>query len=182
MPGVTRSGRIAATYNMIPNLIWTALFFSPVAVFCYYHVSHKSIYILLAISLIPIFFPNSFFDSMQLSRKRTFYKRIGVKYINKFTQNGAVLKKYLRKKYPDLKPESTNKLLFRKQLGQTYFFEKFHFSMFVFFTAIAVYALIKAYFVWALVIFFCNLFYNIYPNLLQQYIRLRLSTAMKRTN
>ena len=171
---------LIASYNMIPNLVWTAVFFSPVAIFCYRSVSHQFVYILLGISLIPIFFPNSFFDAIQLSRKQIFYKRIGVKYINKFAQNGAVLRRYLRKKYPGLKSVPANKSFIKKQYSQTYFFEKFHFSMFIFFTAVTAYALVKNYLLWAVIISVCNLFYNIYPNLLQQYLRLRLSPVRER--
>ena len=167
---------------MIPNLVWTGLFLLPVAIFCYTLLNPKSVYILLGISLIPIFFPNSFFDTIQLSRSTAFYKRIGVKYINKFAQNGAFLNQYLRNKYPKFKPISTNKSSITKHYYQTYFFEKFHFSLFIFFLAVTVYALVKSYFLWALILSICNLFYNVYPNLLQQYIRLKLASTIKRSS
>ena len=173
--------RLASTYNMIPNLVWTAIFLTPVAIFCYRNLDHEIVYMLLGISLIPVFFPKSFFDFIQLSRKPLFYKRIGVKFINKFAQNGELLNQYMRKKYPAFTPVPTNKLSILKYYNQTYFFEKFHFSMFIFFTAITVYALIRYYLLWALIVSVCNLFYNIYPNLLQQYIRLRLLLAIKRS-
>ncbi len=166
---------------MIPNLVWTILFLSPVAIFCYSLMSQKSVFILLGISFIPLFFPNSFFDAIQLSRNAAFYKRIGVKYINKFAQNGALLNQYLRNRHPQFKTISANSSSIRKQYFQTYFFEKFHFSLFIFFTAAAVYALIKSYLLWAFIISVCNLLYNIYPNLLQQYIRVRLSAVVKRS-
>lgn len=166
---------------MIPNLVWTVLFLSPVAIFCYRFVNQQSIYILLGISLIPAFFPNSFYDNIQLSRNPKFYKRFGVQFINKFAQNGSLLNKYVRKKYPGLKSLPVNKLPGEKQFSRTYFFEKFHFSMFIFFGAVTVYALVKDYLLWAFIISICNLFYNIYPNLLQQYIRLRLSSVRKRS-
>ncbi|HSZ34209.1 MAG TPA: hypothetical protein VK772_12915 [Puia sp.] len=176
-----RINRLASAYNMIPNLIWTTLFLLPVAIFCYSELNHQTVYMLLGISLIPIFFPKSFFDFIQLSRKPLFYKRIGVKFINKFAQNGEFLNRYMRKKYPGFTPVPTNKSSVLKYYNQTYFFEKFHFSMFIFFIAITVYALIRSYLLWALTVSFCNLFYNIYPNLLQQYIRLRLLLAIKRS-
>jgi hypothetical protein len=46
--------------------------------------------------------------------------------------------------------------------------------MFVFFILITVYALIKNHFLWAMIISASNLVYNVYPNLLQQYVRLKL--------
>lgn len=165
---------------MIPNLVWTALFLLPVAIFCYTFINYISVFILLGMSFLPIFFPNLFFDAMQLSRYPAFYERLGVKYINKFAQNGTLLNKYLRNKYPKFKPVSPSKLLFKKLYHQTYFFEKFHFSLFIFFTTVIVYALTKSYLLWALILSICNLLYNIYPNLLQQYIRLKLKSVLKR--
>src|SRR4030095_11735200 len=83
--------RIAAIYNMIPNLLWTALFLIPITIFCYSFLTSKTTFILLGVSLVPIFFPNSFFDRIQLSRSAHLYRRIGVRYINTFAQNGQLL-------------------------------------------------------------------------------------------
>ena len=54
---------------MIPNLLWTVLFLIPITLFCYNFVAPKMTYIFLGVSLIPIFFPNSFFDSIQYRQK-----------------------------------------------------------------------------------------------------------------
>lgn len=170
--------RIATIYNMIPNLLWTAFFLFPIAIFCYTFITLKTTYILLGVSLIPIFFPNSFFDSIQLSRNSHWYRRIGVKYINTFAQNGSILNDILRKKYPDFKVVSRTKASIKKQYYQTYFFEKFHFSLFLFFTIITIYAGIQGHFYWVLTLTISNLLYNIYPNLLQQYIRVKLRSAV----
>jgi hypothetical protein len=163
---------------MIPNLLLTALFLIPITYFCYTFLSPKTTYILLGLSLIPIFFPNAFFDSIQLSRSAPFYKRIGVKYINAFAQNGALLNEFLRKKHPHFKVISKNKSSIRKQYYQTYFFEKFHFALFLFFTIVTIYAVIQGHFYWVLILTISNFFYNIYPNLLQQYIRVKLKSAV----
>ena len=162
---------------MIPNLLWTMLFCIPTAIFCYTFITPKTTYILLGICLIPIFFPNSFFDGIQLSKNSHFYLRIGVRYINIFAQNGSLLNTFLRKKYPDFRAVSKTRTSIRKQYYQTYFFEKFHFSLFLFFTAITIYAGIKRHFYWAFILAISNLLYNIYPNLLQQYIRVKLKSV-----
>jgi len=164
---------------MIPNLFWTLLFLLPITIYCYREISLRSVFILLGISLVPSFFPNSFFDSIQLSKRAVFYKRMGVKYINRFAQNGTLLNQYLRKKYPQLKAISSGKSSIRKTYQQTYFFEKFNFSFFLFFTTVTAYALVEGHLLWALALSVCNLFYNIYPNLLQQYIRIKLAPAVK---
>ena len=163
---------------MIPNLLWTALFLTPIVIFCYTFIPLKTMYILIGISLIPIFFPNSFFDSIQLSRSSHWYRRIGVKYINTFAQNGSIVSEILRKKYPDFKVISRTKRSIKKQYYSTYFFEKFHFSLFIFFSIMIVYAAMQGHFYWVLILTICNLLYNVYPNLLQQYIRIKLRSAV----
>ena len=170
--------RVAEIFNMIPNLLWTAFFLTPITIFCYSFIPQKTIYILLGVALIPIFFPNSFFDSIQLSKQSHFYRRIGVKYINTLAQSGDILNKFLKKKYPNFKVVSRNRTSIKKLYYQTYFFEKFHFSLFLFFTAVTIFAGIQGHFYWTLILTISNLLYNIYPNLLQQYVRVKLRSAM----
>ena len=169
---------MAAIYNMIPNLLWTALFLIPITIFCDIFITPKMTYSLLGVSLIPILFPNSFFDSIQLSKNAHWYRRMGVKYINTFAQHGTVLNEILRKKYPNYKVVSRTRASIKKQYYQTYFFEKFHFSLFLFFTMVTIYAGIQDHFHWVLILVISNLLYNIYPNLLQQYIRVKLKSAV----
>jgi len=170
--------RIAAIYNMIPNLLWTALFLIPITIFCYSFIPPKVVYTLLGVSLIPIFFPNSFFDRIQLSQNAHLYRRMGVKYINIIAQNGILLNEILRKKYPNYKVISRTRASIAKQYYQTYMFEKFHFSLFLFFTIVTIYAGIQGHFYWVIILAISNLLYNIYPNLLQQYIRVKLKSAV----
>jgi len=167
---------------MIPNLLWTALFLIPITIFCYTFITPGMTYALLGISLIPIFFPNSFFDRIQLSRNGHWYRRMGVKYINTLAQNGSVLNEILRKKYRNYKVLSRSRASIKKQYYQTYFFEKFHFSLFLFFTFMTIYAGIGGHFYWLFILAISNLFYNIYPNLLQQYIRVKLKSAVTGKN
>ncbi|MBE7174209.1 MAG: hypothetical protein INR73_26780 [Williamsia sp.] len=166
-------------YNIIPSLLWTALFLIPAFLYCYANVPSKITYILLGASLVTIFLPNSFFDRMQVSKTPLVYRKMGVKYVNALAQNGSLLVGILKKKYPDYKIVSKTNASIKKQYFQTYFFEKFHFSLFLFFTLLTVYAGLHGHFYWMLALIIINLFYNIYPNLLQQYIRLRLKSVMR---
>jgi len=172
--------KIAAMYNMIPNLLWTAIFLIPITMFCYSFVTPKTIYTLLAISFIPVFFPNSFFDKIQLSRNARWYTKIGVKHINTFAQSGSLINKIVRKKYANFKAISKAKASIKKQYLQTYVFEKFHFSLFLFFTSMIIYAATQGHIYWMAILIISNLLYNIYPNLLQQYIRIKLKSAIHR--
>jgi len=162
---------------MIPNLLWTALFLIPITIYCYTFLIPKMIYILLGASFIPIFFPNSFFDRIQVSGNSHWYRRIGVNYLNTFAQSGGLINKILRKKYPGFKTIQRAQASIRKQYYQTYLFEKFHFSLFLFFTVITIYAGVKGHFNWVIILTISNILYNIYPNLLQQYIRVKLKSA-----
>lgn len=172
--------RTADIYNMIVNLFWTALLLVPVVVFCYSWMEKELFWIFFAISTSAIFFSKHFFDRIQLSKNADFYKRIRVGFINRFTQNGDIINGLLRKKYPDYKVVSPKRILVRKLIEQTYVFEKFHFILFLFFTLITVYSIVNSYFGWATLFFTSNIIYNIYPALLQQYIRIRLKRAMEK--
>lgn len=162
---------------MIPNLIWSALFLTPLVIFCFYFMNPMTTYILIAISLVPLFFPNSFYDRIQLSSRVQWYRKIGVRFLNKFAQHGSIVNRILERRYPGFRVINKTSASIRKQYYQTYFYEKFHFSFFLFFTIATVYAYYKKQFNWALIITICNVLYNIYPNLLQQYIRVKLKSG-----
>ena len=159
---------------MVPNIIWSIINLVPISFFCYSLLDLRLFYVFVLASMIPIFFPNSFFDKIQLGKTITTYKKLGVGVVNKFSQNGDIINRMIRKRFPDYRVIRHNKSSINKLVQQTYVFEKFHFFMFLFFTFTTVYAISKNYFGWAAVITLTNLLYNIYPNLLQQYIRLKL--------
>ena len=52
--------------------------------------------------------------------------------------------------------------------------------MFLFFLLTGIYALLRGQIWWAFIITFNNVVFNLFPNLLQQYNRLRLRRLMKR--
>ena len=171
-----RLKRIVALYNMIPNLFWSAINLIPIFIFCYHNMNVRLIYIFSALSLLTTLLPRKFLDNIQLGNSISVYKKIGVKFINKFTQNGDLINGLIRKKFPLYNVISNKTLSHKKLLQQTYIIEKFHFAMLSFFTLTTIFSLLHKYFWWALVISFTNLVYNVYPNLLQQYIRIRLSS------
>lgn len=132
------------------------------------------------VGLFTILIPNSFVDSMRIGRTTALYKKIGVDFINKVTQNGSMINKLIRKKHPGYKVVSSDRRSFIRLIKQSYFFEKFHWVLFVFFTLTTIYALHENYMTWVLILFVTNLIYNVYPSLLQQYIRLKLEAVSKR--
>jgi len=174
--------RTLALYNMIPNLIWTIINLTPIFIFCFTLMSHKIIYIFLAVSSIPIFLKNSFLDKLQVAKTTSTYKKLGVNVINRFAQNGAIINRLMKKKFPEYKIVSIKESSISSLIGHTYMFEKFHLILFLFFDFTIVYAIVNAHLFWASIILVSNIAYNIYPNLLQQYIRLKLKLYKKRTS
>src|SRR5258706_722533 len=95
-----RLRRIVALYNMIPNLFWSAINLIPIFIFCYHNMSVRLVYIFSALSLLTTLLPRKFFDHIQLGNSVSVYKKIGVKFINKFTQNGDLINGLIRKRFP----------------------------------------------------------------------------------
>lgn len=165
-------------YNMIPNIIWSVICLSPIFIFCYSRMNMKVFYWFLIISLLTLLLPKSFFNLLQIGKTISFYKKTGVTFINKFTQNGDIINKIIRKDYPQYRVVSKRNAT--SIISQSYMFEKFHFMLFSFFILTAVYAIIQKSFGWAVILIITNFIYNIYPLLLQQYIRLRISNNKKK--
>lgn len=176
---VKKRKTLLAWYNLIPNLIWSVLNITPVLVFCFTLIEPRLIYVFLALSFIPAFLKNSFINKLQIGKTTKTYRKLGVHLIKKVSQNGDIINALLKKKFPDHKIVAGNKKSISALIHQTYIFEKFHLVLCVFFSLIILYAVIKQYWVWAFIILVTNIAYNIYPNFLQQYIRLKLSLFEK---
>lgn len=168
--------RMVALYNMVPNLFWSLLNLLPMFIFCYSRMPGKVIYVFSGVGLLAVFLPRSFFSYIQLSKTSAFYKKMGVHIIKKYAQNGDVITNLIRKKYPHYKVVTKNKKSIKSLLQQSYMFEKFHFILFLFFILTTIFAAINGYCLWVFILLITNLMYNVYPNLLQQYIRIRLKT------
>ena len=165
--------------NLLVNLIWSFIFLFPLVVFCYTKMPRNWFVISLLISLLAIFLPASFFSVYQVSKSRLFYKKIGIEFFNHFTQNGTLLNRLVKNNFPEYKRFQTKEEALKKLFNQTFMFEKFHFIVGIFFIETTIFAFINNYYYWVAFFIVGNVIYNIYPMLLQQYIRLRL-TAFKR--
>lgn len=168
-------------YNMTVNVVWSMICLLPVSIFCYKLMDRTWFYTFLGISILGYFLPKSFFRKIHVGKTAEFYQRAGIVFFKKFTQNGDFVNKLIRKKYPDYKVITTNKMSIKRFLGQSYMFEQFHFVVFLFFVFAMIYALIHECFWWAIIITITNIIYNIYPILLQQYLRMRLMAMAAKT-
>lgn len=173
------TARLLSWYNMIPNLLWSAVGLVPISIYCYRHLSASRFWLMLVLSLFPILLPRSVMQQLMLSSSPRFYKKIGVPFINHLAQNGTVINWLVRKKYPLFRFMRPTRISVKRLIGQSYMFEKFHLVLFVFFLLVSMHAAANGDLKWMLAITACNLFYNVYPNLLQQYIRIRLERFNK---
>lgn len=171
--------RIRNLYNAIPNFLWSAIGLVPVSVFCYRFMGLKLIWIFLGVSFLPTFFPNLFLVRMQFGRTTKIYKKLGVHRINRIAQDGEIVNRQIRKRFPHYKTVTYHSRAVNRLIQQTFINEKFHLILFLFFIFAMVYAILIKEYAWALIIFLTNVGYNIYPNLLQQYIRIKLMNYKK---
>src|SRR5436305_7725971 len=144
-------------YNMIPNLLWSLLNLTPVGYFCYTNMPPKLVYIFLAISLAGYALPSSFYRTIQI-KNLNFLKKAGVSIVQKYAQDGVVINKLIRKKFPEYKL-LYNRRTIESQYKKTYFFEKFHFVMLLFFLFTTIFALAYSYYLWAFIIMIANIIY-----------------------
>ena len=175
------ANRLAIWYNQLSNVFWSVLGFAPIGYFCYTRMDLGWLYLFLALSLPAVLLPHSFYDAMQIGRTTAVYERMGVRIVRKFTQDGDWVNRMIRRRFPTYKVFDSYPSI-RRHLRKAYTIEKVHFAFFLFFLYGALYALVKEYFLWAALIMLTNLIFNVYPNLLQQYNRLRLRQLMRRGN
>jgi len=125
---------------------------------------------------------NSFVDKLQIGKTIKIYKQLGVHHINKVAQNGVIINNLIKRKFPDHKIVTNKRSSVSGLIAQTYIFEKFHLILFLFFSLTFIASFLNGHWVWAAVILLTNIAYNIYPNLLQQYMRLKLVLFSKKLN
>ena len=128
-----KAKRTLALYNMIPNLVWSVINLVPITIYYIHLPSQTMLYLFLIFSLIPIFLPIKIVDKIQLSSSAKIYKRLGVHLVSKVSQNGEIINRLVKRKYPDHKIVAFNKRSIAGLISQTYMFEKFHLCAFHFF-------------------------------------------------
>lgn len=162
---------------MIPNLLWTIIHLTPLVIYCYKEMEPLRIYVTLGLSCLTAFLPQFFYNKLQLSPSTAIYKKIGIGWVRRFSQDGDVINKWARKKYPGYKviPRDREKYLMRIAVN-----ERFHFAALVFFLFTTIHTLLKMHIGWCFLFIFSNVLYNVYPMLLQQYNRLRIQHLSQR--
>ncbi|HTD98267.1 MAG TPA: hypothetical protein VK668_03240 [Mucilaginibacter sp.] len=158
--------------NQLINFSWTIVSFIPVI---YFWIGRDTtwLYAFVLVSLVFALMPARFISMFQLSGNKRFYERLGVRFIQRFVQNGTYINKSIRKN------DSGYKLIKDRAQAQQYLntiqmYERYHLMCFIFFGLTLIYAVIERQYIVALIILLANVIYNVCPVLLQQYNRLRV--------
>lgn len=170
---------VIGLYNMIPNIVWSLINFAPVYFFYALPGNLHYLWIAIVISLAGYLLPVSFYSYLQLSNSIRTYNKLGIRIVRKYAQDGDLINKLIRKKYPGYKPHIQPN--FKKHIGKTYFYEKFHFVCLLFFLLTTAFAFMQGNIILGILIMIANILYNVYPILLQQYNRLRIMLLLKHT-
>jgi hypothetical protein len=171
----SRLKRVLGWYNLTADFLWSGISLVPVCVFCYNLMDRDLLYIFIGVSLVPAFLPPAFLDRMRVGKTTATYKKLGVPLVSQLAHNGGIINRLVRRKFPHYKAVRYQAQSIKKLYSETYVHEKFHLILLVFFGLVTVYALGRGYWGWALIITVTNIVYNVYPSLLQQYIRLKLA-------
>lgn len=123
--------------------------------------------------------PKSFYDKFQLSKNLTIYKKLAVDKFKKFSTNGDLINRKIKRNFPTYR-NVANLETIKAKLNETYTIEKSHTVLFIFCLLTNIYAFWINSLVTAIILFIGNILFNYYPNLLQQYNRIRYTRVIKK--
>ena len=132
----------------------------------------KWMVVFIGISFLVSRLPKVFYDRLQISKDLSIYKKLGVDQFKKLSTNGDLINKRIRKKYPTHR-NVINLETIQEKLNETYTIEKSHTVLFIFCLLTNIYAFWTNSIGTAILLFIGNILFNYYPNLLQQYNRIR---------
>ncbi|WP_426671445.1 hypothetical protein ACPPVU_09425 [Mucilaginibacter sp. McL0603] len=163
--------------NQFVNFFWTILCFMPVLT---YWIGEPTfwLYVFALFSLIIALLPGSIFRYFQLSNSTAFYENLGVKFIQKFVQNGTYVNQAIRKNNPEYRLIK-DRTQARQYLNTINMYERYHLLCFIFFVLTVIHALISQRYIAAVLILVVNVIYNVCPILIQQYNKLRVMRLFK---
>ncbi len=134
--------------------------------------------IFIVISYLVSLLPKSFYDKIQLSSDVGVYRKLGVDWFKRFSTNGDFINRRIRRSYPTYR-NIINLDTVKAKLDETYVIERSHTVLLVFCFLTNIYAFQTQSYLTAAILFAGNLLFNFYPNLLQQYNRIRYQKVVK---
>lgn len=171
-----KAKQLAGLLNLVINLFWTFLCLGPVVFYIYLHLPTGSLWMILPIFLLPYCVPASWLDGLTASKSGRWYERMGVPILLEYVQQGRLIHRIVRRYYPGYRMVY-DKATIRQKIKETYAFERFHYGILLVLMILTGHTL-KDHWQWTWVMIGCNIIYNVYPVLLQQYVRLRLSRIL----
>lgn len=164
--------------NLIPIALLCSTTLAPSVIFYVRGEGEfKWMILFIAISYLVSRLPKTFYDRFQISKDRNIYKKLGVDRFKKLSTNGDLINSRIRKNFPTHR-NVTNFETIKEKLDETYTIERSHTVLFVFCLLTNIYALWTNSFGIAITLFLGNILFNYYPNLLQQYNRIRYMRVM----
>lgn len=114
----------------------------------------------------------------QVSKRKGFYVRAGIRIFRKFVQDGDFVNNQQRKLSLSYKVINGN--TYDRFLKKVMMYERFHLFLLMFFTLSSLLAVLNKNYVVAILIFTSNIIFNLYPVMLQQYNRMRIAKLLER--
>lgn len=164
--------------DAVPSVLWTAVSLGPVFLFCAHNLPLGRTICFLVGASVSTLLPKAALERFALSTSRTAYERLGVPSLTKFTQDAG----WLRRMGGSSKPRARrDKESLRRIVRDTWMRERFHLGVFVFLFLCSAAAALQRKGIWLFALILINVFYNVYPILLQQYLRLRVTRCQGRS-
>jgi len=138
----------------------------------------KWLALIILISYLVSLIPDSIHFRFQISKDLRFYKKMGVDKFKRYASSGDLINKRIRKKYPTYR-NVTNLDSVEQKLKETYSIERGHTVLFIFFLMINIYVFYSNSIIIGIILFLGNTLFNFYPNLLQQYYRIRFKKVIE---
>lgn len=165
-------------FNSIINLFWTIIAFLPILAFWIEYPDRTSLWMSIAVSIPLLAVPESVCRKLQLSNKRMFYKKLGVKLAQSMSQNGRIVNALIKRTGHAEHYVVRTRNDLRRYRTQILGYQRFHLACLIFFFVSMVRAMILGAFDFFIGILIMNVVYNVYPLLIQQYNTLRTRSGV----
>jgi hypothetical protein len=129
--------------------------------------------ILVLMSGMVYFLPRSYYTLRKYERSGKRYEALGMRYFKQYVSNGDLMNRWIRRNDPTYRLIKGPASL-RSFIDQTYTAEKIHLFFGVIGLITAGYAFQISWYGWFAYVFVANLLFNLYPILLQRYLRARI--------
>lgn len=168
-------------FNQLINIFWTIIAFSATGHYWGQYFAEKHslwlVYIYIVVSMFAYNIPAGWVSFLTLSSNRRIYEMIGIRAMRWLVQDGMFVSRVNRrlgKKHRRISGIGSARAYLTTIAVQ----ERFHYSCFVFFALSTASALRSGQLHLAVSIMLCNIVYNVFPILLQQYNRLRIKNLL----